>query len=87
MREGRFDADANPAVMGAATAALGVLPQLVLRLVTEAKLPFAAALPDRPAAAHALFQTLLFGIAGPVLRDDAASPQRAKPRARSGRAR
>jgi AcrR family transcriptional regulator len=87
MREGRFDARGQPAVMAAATAALGVLPQIVLRLVSEAKLQFAAALPDRPEAARALFHTLLFGIAGPVLRDGDAPQPHATPRSRAGRSR
>ena len=74
--EGRFDPQKDLAVMAASTATLGVLPQLLHRLVTDAGLPFAAMLPDRQAAASALFHTLLFGIAGPTLREEAAQPSR-----------
>jgi AcrR family transcriptional regulator len=78
--EGRFDPRKDIAVMAASTATLGVLPQLLHRLVTNAGLPFAAMLPDRQAAAGALFHTLLFGIAGPALREEAARANQTDPK-------
>ncbi len=88
VREGRFDPQKDLAVMAASTATLGVLPQILHRLVTSAGLPFAAMLPDRQTAARALLQTLLFGIAGPALREEAlppSAPTKAETRARRRR--
>ena len=69
VQSGRFDARRDPAVLAIATAALAVLPQIVHRLVTAAALPVAELLPERNEAARALWQVLLFGIAGPALAD------------------
>jgi len=67
VQSGRFDARRDPAVLAIATAALAVLPQIVHRLVTAAELPVAELLPGREAVARALWEVLLFGIAGPQL--------------------
>jgi AcrR family transcriptional regulator len=78
VREGRLDPQKDLAVMAASTATLGILPQILHRLVTGAGLPFAAMLPDRQAVAGALLHTLLFGIAGPALREAPPQPPSAK---------
>ena len=70
---GRFDPSTHFAALGIATIALGVLPQIMHRLVSDAGLPIAGLLPDRAASAHALFRVLLFGIAGPELRAEQAA--------------
>ena len=73
--------DRHPAVLAAATMTLGMMPQILHRLVSAASLPVAGLLPSREATAEALAEVLLFGIAGPALRDTHA---RARPVARKG---
>lgn len=70
MQQRRFDPEANPIVIAAATAALAVLPQIAHRLVSSAGLPLAELLPDRKATAQSMLDILLFGIAGSALRPD-----------------
>jgi hypothetical protein len=65
---GRFDPQVNPLAAGIASALLAILPQIMHRLVSSASLPIAAALPSREDSAQALWNVLLFGIAGPALR-------------------
>ena len=64
---GRFDAHKNPLAVGVATALLGILPQIMHRLLSSASLPIAAALPSREESARELWSLLLFGIVGPTL--------------------
>jgi AcrR family transcriptional regulator len=64
----RFDPQTHPAALAVASIALGLLPQIMHRLLSDAQLPIAKNLPDRQETAHALFRVLLFGIAGPALR-------------------
>jgi AcrR family transcriptional regulator len=81
LQQRRFDPAVDPLVMAAATASLAVLPQLVHRLLTAADVPIAAHLPDRAGAANALHHCLLFGIAGPALRETpGAAPPPVAPR-------
>jgi AcrR family transcriptional regulator len=65
---GKFDPRMHPAALGIASISLALLPQIMHRLLSTAGLPIAKSLPGRHEAAHALFQVLLFGIAGPALR-------------------
>jgi AcrR family transcriptional regulator len=74
---GRNDPQLHPAVLVAATASLGLLPQILHRLISATALPAASLLPDREAAADALAGVLLSGIGGPALKAG-----RAKKRAR-----
>ena len=79
MRLGRFDPNAHVAALGVATASLGLLPQILHRLVSAAGLPMAELLPDREQSARALFGVLLFGIAGPSLRPQGQGQTPAEP--------
>jgi hypothetical protein len=54
-------------VLAAATLSLGVLPQILHRLLTSTSLPVAAMLPTREQAARTMAEVLLHGIAGPAL--------------------
>jgi AcrR family transcriptional regulator len=65
---GRFDPRLSPPVLVAATLSLGVLPQVLHRLLTHTSLPVAAMLPTREDTARTMAEVLLHGIAGPALR-------------------
>jgi AcrR family transcriptional regulator len=65
--DGRFDPNLPLPVELATTVAIGIIPQLVYRLVHEANLPITAALPPRDEVPKLLLQVLLHGIGGPKL--------------------
>lgn len=66
--EQRVRSDTPPLAVAVATISLGILPQVVHRLLSASGLPIAAALPSTEDTARALYQVLLFGIAGPRLK-------------------
>jgi AcrR family transcriptional regulator len=76
---GDFSSELNPIVMFVATLVLAIMPQVLHRQVTAAGLPIVPLLPSREAAAHALTDVLLHGIAAP-------KPKRAR-KAAGGRSR
>ncbi|HEX7477774.1 MAG TPA: TetR/AcrR family transcriptional regulator [Polyangiales bacterium] len=61
----RFRDDVHPLAILAATVALGIMPQVLHRLVSEAQLPIARVLPSREDAASTLCDVLMHGIATP----------------------
>jgi AcrR family transcriptional regulator len=65
LAEGRFRSDVHPLAIAAATAALGIMPQLVQRLLARSALPIAPLLPAPEQAAEAMSKILLRGIAKP----------------------
>jgi AcrR family transcriptional regulator len=71
----RFRGDLHTLAILAATFTLGMIPQLLHRLVSASALPMASALPSRTDAADTLCDLLLHGVAGPALRD---KPKRRK---------
>jgi AcrR family transcriptional regulator len=66
---GRLDPQTPLPVLAVSTVSLALLPQVMHRLISAAGLPVAGLLPDRERAARALFRVLLFGVAGPALRE------------------
>jgi AcrR family transcriptional regulator len=64
IQAGDFDARLPLPALLVATVALGFLPQVAHRLVSQAALPIAALLPSREHTAHALGDVLLHGISG-----------------------
>lgn len=67
---GRFDAEIPIPVELAALMTLGIMPQLLLRLVRASNLPVAAHVPSPEEAAKHLTRVFQFGIAGPALESE-----------------
>jgi AcrR family transcriptional regulator len=72
--DGSFRTDLHPGVLFAATFSLGIMPQLVLRLLSASALPVAKLLPDARAAATMCSDVLLHGIGAQSPRPEGEKP-------------
>jgi AcrR family transcriptional regulator len=71
-REGTLRADLHPVALVAPMFLLGLMPQLMRRLLAETDLPFAQLLPSPSSVAATMLKVLLSGIASPTAATPAA---------------